>query len=103
MQETLVTFFVGVLKRDDGLVRRISTFDGDMRLEENNGKLLFTLGGLHQFLRDEVDVDYPEFQKMIYQGNINEELFTFGGRIEVHDSTGNVGSSWYKLIKIGKE
>lgn len=103
MQQTLVNFFARVLKLDDSLIKRISTFDGDVRFEHSNGVLLFTLSGLHQFLYDELDLDYPEFQKMIYQSNLNEELFTLGGGVKVHRSTGKVDSSWYKLVKISED
>lgn len=101
MQQILIEFFAGVLKQDEDVLQRLSEFEGDMRLEEEGSVLIFRLSDIHQFLNNEINLSYPEFQRMIYQSNINEELFSYGGKIEVHQSTGKVQDSLYRLISIG--
>ena len=99
MQQALLNFFVLVLQHDEKVLKRLSAFEGDMRFDHDANILVFKLSGLHQFFLDEINLDYHEFQKMIYQGNINEELQALGGRIEVHQSTGNINDSLYRLVK----
>ena len=99
MQQTLIEFFMQVLKEDEKVLQRLSVFEGDMAFDKKSSTLIFKLSGLHQFFSEEVNLDYPEFQKLIYQGNINEELLASGGKIEVHQSTGNINDSLYRLVK----
>ncbi len=100
MQQALLNFFALVLRHDENVLKRLSIFCGDMRFDHDANILVFKLSGLHQFFIDEIESDYHEFQKMIYQGNINEELLALGGRIEIHESTGNIHDSLYRLVKI---
>lgn len=101
MQQALLNFFALVLLHDEKVLKRLSVFEGDMRFDYDANILVFKLSGLHQFFHDEIELDYNEFQKMIYQSNLNEELRALGGRIEVHQSTGNIHDSLYRLVKSG--
>lgn len=100
MQALLVNFFGSVLRQDKNVLRQVSTFEGDLAFNTSSGILIFTLAGLYAFLQDELNLSYPEFQKTLYSGNINEELQKMGGRIEVHDSTGKTKGNVYQLVHI---
>ena len=103
MQKILVTFFVQILQQNDKLLERVSLFDGDLFYDRDNSILVFKLGGLHQFLQDEISLDYSEFRSLIYKSNINEELQKLGGLIEVHQSSGNVDDNFYRLVRLNQQ
>lgn len=103
MQQILVTFFVQILQQNNKLLERVSLFDGDLFYDRDNSVLVFKLGGLHQFLQDEISLDYSEFRSLIYKSNVNEELKKQGGLIEIHESIGNVDDNLYRLVRFNQQ
>ena len=103
MQKILVTFFVQILRQNNKLLERVLLFDGDLFYDRDNSILVFKLGGLHQFLQDEISLDYSEFRSLIYKSNINEELQKLGGLIEVHQSSGSVDDNFYRLVRLNQQ
>lgn len=67
----------------------------EVTIEE--GRLCFTLNGLHQLVQTVYPVDYNDFQQRLYASNLNERLAEVGLTIVVHQSTGKVASNWYVL------
>ena len=103
MQQTLIRFFSQILDKNKQVLERISLFDGALFYDFDNGILVFELAGLHQFLLDEISMDYSEFRSLIYKSNINEELQKLGGLIEVHQSSGNVDDNFYRLVRLNQQ
>lgn len=99
-QQAVLEFFTLVLKLDEAILQRVVTFEGDLHFDYKQNELVFSLGGLHKFLGEVIDIEYSDFQKTIYKGNLNEELSTIGGKVEVHHSTGKITDSFYRLVKI---
>ena len=103
MQQKLVTFFVQILQQNNKLLERVAIFDGDLFYDHDNCILVFKLSGLHTFLRNEINLDYTEFRKLIYKSTINEELQKLGGLIEIHQSIGNVDENMYRLVRLNQQ
>lgn len=100
MQQLLLDLFSKILTNDEKMLARISAFEGDVTFDTDDAVFVFSLRALHEFLSREIDVDYKIFKSLVYQGNLNEELLKLGGRIEIHESSGKVDSSFYRLVKI---
>ncbi|MBL1274581.1 MAG: hypothetical protein COB30_000675 [Ectothiorhodospiraceae bacterium] len=92
------------MRGDERTREMVLHFQGELSFNQdcelNGCFLIFSLKGLHEFLGVENVIVYTAFRKIIYQSSINEELQGFGGKVELHRSTGKVDESLYKLIKL---
>lgn len=100
MHQIIVKFFVDILQSNRQTLELVEKYDGDMRFDSSSNVLVFKLQSLHELLFEAAELDYSSFRKLIYQGNLNEELASLGGRVEVHQSTGNVDDNFYRLVKL---
>lgn len=102
MQTQLVHFFQHVLQQDSTTLDALSGYGEAIYFDQDNVVLIFTLKGLHRFMTKESEMNYSDFRKCVYAGNINEELQRLGGRIEIHCSQGKIEQNVYKLVSIDK-
>ncbi len=106
MQQSIIHFFTQVLQNNKTTLNLISDFQGELYFDKKNSLLIFSLKGLHQLLTTQQTlstsllIDYAEFRKLIYQGNINEQLLQLGGKLEIHKSSGKVEANLYKLTRV---
>ena len=100
MQQVITEFFNQVLQNDKKTMKRISDFQGELFVDQDSANLVFSIKGLHKLLAGDDILSYIEFRNLIYQSNINEILQTVGAKVEVHESSGKVNGSLYKLIRI---
>lgn len=100
MQKTLIEFFTSVLAGDSHTLEIVEKYKGNMSFDVDANILIFKLKDLHKFLFDPDELDYPNFQKLLYQSNLNEKLASIGGRVEIHQSVGKVDDNYYRLVKV---
>lgn len=98
MQTRLVRFFQRVLQQDSATLDALSGYGEAIYFDQDNVVLIFSLKGLYQFMTKENEMNYSDFRKCVYAGNINEELQRLGGRIDIHCSHGKVEQNVYKLV-----
>ncbi len=100
MQKTVLNFFIKILNDDAATFDLIHAFNNELYLEKNTKCLVFTLPALHQFLNFDLRISYLEFRKIIYQSTLNTDLMPFGAKLVIHQSSNNVDSSLYRLLRI---
>ncbi|MBL4608370.1 MAG: hypothetical protein JKY01_11160 [Pseudomonadales bacterium] len=99
MKEIFV-FFKRLIDADtDSLRALILTIDG---VEYVDNTCRFTIRGLFHSL-DGGSLSYEEFRSQLYAGTLNADLKKRGYQIQVCCSSGNVDTSWYRLVKLGEE
>jgi len=93
----LLKFFLSVLAKETQAANRIELFQGQLYLEGDS--MIFSLEAVHEFLSRFSDetMDYPEFQKLLYQSTLNQDLKAHGGQVVIHHSTGKVETNLYRL------
>ncbi len=99
MQQLIIHFFSKVLERDEDTLNLISSFHGEVGFIENNTVLVFSLNGLYKLLCEDKVPSYSKFRKIIYNSTVNEVLQKLGAKLDIHQSSGDVDGSLYKLIK----
>ncbi len=98
IQQTIVQFFVHVLKKDTATLLTVNHFQGDVFITEDNSNLVFSLHGLYQMLTPQEIINYKSFKKIIYQSNINEILQQQGCKIDLYQSNRKIDDNLYQLI-----
>ncbi len=64
------------------------------------GRCVFSLRGLYQWVGLESDMTFKEFRSHLYQGDLNTSLKAIGYGVELKESTGKVETNLYQLIKL---
>jgi hypothetical protein len=100
VQQILEKFFIEILARDKDCLNLVAASAGDLFFDDITGSLVFKLPDLHKLLFNSSELDYQSFRKLLYQGNLNEKLLELGARIEIHQTSGKVDDSYYRLVKI---
>jgi hypothetical protein len=102
MQTHLIHFFQRILQQDSATLSALAGYGEALYFDQANAVLIFRLSGLHQFMTEDEreGMNYAEFKKMIYAGNLNEKLQRLGGKVEIHGSHGKVDQNVYKLVQI---
>ena len=97
MYERLFNLFLAFLAHETPVIDQINDYQGKVYIETDT--LIFSLADLFDLLSPSSDekMDYPEFQKMLYQSTLNQDLKAHGGQVVVHHSTGKVETNLYRL------
>lgn len=104
--EIILDIFTKFNANDEQILNRLSVLDDDIYIK--NEVLIFSLTGLYRFLNNNNyvsadNVTYQEFRKHIYASDINYRLSEIGLRIDIHDSSSKIDTSYYKLSKLVDE
>ena len=100
MHTDILKFFKRVLDCDSEILRLINSCQDQVFLEHDSQCLIFSLPALHQIVTLDQQLSYHQFRKMLYQGSLNDDLKSLGGKIELHESNKTVDDSLYKLNQI---
>ncbi len=100
LQQIVVNFFTKFIEQDPHTLEEISRFQSVCFFIDGSSSLVFSLLALHQFLCGIDTLNYAEFKKVIYQGDINKQLNSLGWAVEVHQSKGKVDKNTYMLAKL---
>ena len=103
MYQRLFNLFLSLLAHDPAIIDQINFYQGNVNIEQDS--LIFSLADLFDFLRslnlDESNEDdkrdYTDFQRLLYQSTLNQDLKAHGGQVVVHASTGKVETNLYRL------
>ena len=96
MYETVLSFFISVLKKEPEVLSRLNDFEGDISLVM--GQLRFSLAGLKLFLFDVHSITDQDFQQLLYGSYLNQDLARLGGRVDVFESRGKLAKNYYCLV-----
>ncbi len=97
----LVDLFCRVLLRNPSTIEMIEGYEGELCLLNDERKLcVFSLAGIYDFLNLSETMEFSEFRKCLYNSSVNQILAGYGGKVEIHKSTGKVESNLYALISV---
>lgn len=91
------------LIEQDPYLKGGSKYSAHPHLEIANGRCVFTLKTLFEWVNTGVDmdcqIDYQAFRSELYKSTLNQTLMALGYKIEVQQSSGHVDSSIYRLVR----
>jgi len=102
MYERLFNLFLAFLAHETSVIDQINAYQGEVYIEPDT--LIFSLADLFDCLQSfnmsessEDRVGYKDFQRLLYQSTLNQDLKAHGGQVVVHHSTGKVETNLYRL------
>ena len=103
MYQRLFNLYLNFLAHESLVIDQIKAYEGNVYIEQN--ALIFSLADLFDFLQSpsrsesskEDKIDYKNFQRLLYQSKLNQDLKAYGGQVVVHASTGKVETNLYRL------
>lgn len=97
MYELTYSLFLDFLAGRPSVICNIKNYADNLCVKKD--ALIFSLRALHDYLSQSCaeKIDYSEFQKMLYQSTLNQDLKAHGGQVVVHYPTGKVETSLYRL------
>lgn len=99
MEAVLLDKFDQLIKRDPDLHGALQC-DNYGCLIIGQGRCVFTLKALFEWISADIAMDYKAFRCALYKSTLNQKLVGLGYKIEVRHASEHIDNSTYQLVRL---